>query len=183
MRSPKPLAVITVMLFLGALLGCTRSTTNKSPDVAGTIRKSLDDSRLKDVSVSQDRDKGVVTLSGNVPSDDDKARADSIAKADAPGQIVANEIAVVPSATESEAKTVNADLDKAAQKILDALLVQNRLNKSVRSDVKNGVVTLKGKVNSQSSRERTEKLAASVPNVRQVVNELEVKNQKASSTE
>ena len=33
-----------------------------------------------DVSVSQDRDKGVVTLSGKVRSDDDKGRAESIAK-------------------------------------------------------------------------------------------------------
>jgi osmotically-inducible protein OsmY len=37
-------------------------------------------------------------------------------------------------------------------------------------------------VPSQTKREQVEKLVASVPNVKQVVNELEVKNQKASST-
>ena len=50
-------------------------------------------------------------------------------------------------------------------------------------DVKNGAITLKGNVNSQARRASVEHMAAGVPNVRQVVNELEVKNQKASSTD
>ena len=37
-------------------------------------------------------------------------------------------------------------------------------------------------VNSQSKRRQAESIAASVPNVRQVVNELQVKNQKATSS-
>jgi osmotically-inducible protein OsmY len=47
--------------------------------------------------------------------------------------------------------------------------------------VKNGVITLTGNVKSQSQLDGVEKLASGVPNVRQVVNEREVKNQKASS--
>src|SRR6267154_1939284 len=88
------------LLITGMLSGC--STNSKTADVTDNIRKALDQAGFKDVSVSQDRDKGVVTLNGNVP-------------------------------TETE-------------------------------------------------REQVEKLVASVPNVKQVVNELEVKNQKASST-
>jgi osmotically-inducible protein OsmY len=42
---------------------------------------------------------------------------------------------------------------------------------------------LNGKVNSQSKRAWVEKLATEVPNVRQVVNELQVKDQKASSSD
>jgi osmotically-inducible protein OsmY len=38
-------------------------------------------------------------------------------------------------------------------------------------------------VDSQSKRQDAEKIAASVPNVQQVVNELQVKKQKASSSE
>ena len=49
-------------------------------------------------------------------------------------------------------------------------------------DVKNGVVTLKGAVNSEGKRSRAESVASKVPNVQQVVNELEVKDQKASSS-
>jgi osmotically-inducible protein OsmY len=49
--------------------------------------------------------------------------------------------------------------------------------------VKNGVVTLTGEVNSEDKRARAEKVATEVPNVTQVVNDLQVKNQKASSSQ
>ena len=77
---------------------------------------------------------------------------------------------------------MNADLDRAIDKNLDAALIQNKLNRDVRYDVKNGVVTLKGTVNSEIRRNQVAHIASSVPNVRQVVNEVEVKNQKATST-
>jgi hyperosmotically inducible protein len=173
------LAVVPVLM-AGLLAGC--SDTNKSPDVADNIRKSLDQAGYKDVSVSQDRDKGVVTLTGTVLTEGDKAQAESIAKSGAGAQVVADQIAVRPPGNESDAKTVDSDMDKAIEKNLDAVLVKNKLKKDVKYDVKNGVVTLTGDVISQSRRAQVEKLANTVPNVKQVVNELEVKNQKASST-
>jgi len=39
-----------------------------------------------------------------------------------------------------------------------------------------------GEVSSQSKRAQVEKVASTVPNVQQVVNELQVKDQKASTT-
>jgi osmotically-inducible protein OsmY len=150
--------------------------------VADEIRKSLDQSGYKDVSVSQDREKGVVTLTGHVASDGDKQQAESIAKSMSVGQVVADEIQVLPAGAESDAKAVNSDLDKGIDKNLDAALIQNRLNKDISYDVKNGVVTLKGNVNSEIRRSQAAHIASSVPNVHQVVNELQVKNQKASST-
>jgi len=62
------------------------------------------------------------------------------------------------------------------------MLVQHKLKHDVRYDVNNGVVTLKGDVPSQAQRTSVEKLAGQVPNVKQVVNKLEVKHQKATST-
>jgi osmotically-inducible protein OsmY len=185
MRSIRPIHNLLTLLAVGALAavmgGCSTSP-RKSPDVADDIRHGLDQAGLKDVSVSQDRDKGVVTLGGHVPADGDKAQAESIAKSAAGGQVVANQVAVTPPGSGSEARDVNADLDKAIEKNLDAALIERRLNKGVRYDVKNGVVTLKGEVNSQSARGQLEKIAAGVPNVQQVVNELQVKDQKATST-
>jgi hyperosmotically inducible protein len=131
--------------------------------------------------VSQDRTKGVVTLKGNVPSDDQRARAEAVAKANADGQVVADEIAVVPPGA-NDAKAVNSDLDSAIAKNLDAALLQTRLNHQVSQDVKNGVVTLTGTVNSEVTRDRVAKMAEHIPNVRQVVNELQIKDQKASSS-
>ena len=96
--------------------------------------------------------------------------------------MVADQIAVRPTGDESVAKKVDSDLDKAIEKNLDAVLVQNHLDKNVKYDVKVGVVTLTGDVSSQSKRAYVEKLTTGVPNVRQVVNELEVKNQKATAS-
>jgi hyperosmotically inducible periplasmic protein len=180
MKTLKRCLTLLALLLVTTLVGC--STTKKSPDVSDSIRKSLDQAGLKDVSVSQDRDKGVVTLGGHVAADADKAQAESIAKSNAAGQVVANQIAVIPPGVENDAKTVNSDLDKGIEKNLDAAFIQNRLQKNVKYDVKNGVVTLTGEVNSQSKRAQAEKIASSVPNVQQVVNELQVKRQKASST-
>jgi len=160
--------------------GC--SGTTKSPDVSDSIRKSLDQAGLQAVSVSQDRDKGVVTLGGHVPSDGEKSQAESIAKSIAGGQVVSNQIRVIPPAAESEAKTVNSDLDTGIEKNLDAALIQHRLNKGVKYDVKNGVATLTGEVNSQARRSHVQEIALAVPNVKQVVNELQVKNHKATSS-
>jgi hyperosmotically inducible periplasmic protein len=173
------LPVFSLLIF-GTLLGC--STTNKAPDVTDNIRKSLDQAGYKDVNVSQDRDKGVVTLTGTVPTDSDKAQAESIAKTNAESQVIADQISVRPPGNESEAKAIDSDLDKAIEKNVDATLVKHRLKKAVKYDVKNGVVTLKGDVPSQSKRQQVEQLIASVPNVKQVINELEVKGQKATSS-
>ena len=174
------LGVLTI-LTIGTLAGCS-GASSKSPAVSETIRRNLDQVNFKDVTVSQDRDKGVVTLGGHVADDADKRQAESIAKAHAAGQVVANEIALVPPGIEHDAKAVNSDLDKGIEKDLDAALIQFRLNKDVRYDVKSGVVTLKGAVNSQARRSQAESIASKVPNVQQVVNELEVKDQKATTS-
>src|SRR6185437_15662823 len=103
------LKLSVVALALAGLIGCAN---NRAPDVAGKIRDSLKQAGLNDVSVSQDRDKGVVTLAGNVKQEEEKARAQQIATPLAAGQVVANEIAVLPNGNASAAKSVNSDLDK-----------------------------------------------------------------------
>jgi hyperosmotically inducible protein len=176
----KTLQSCLTLLVAVTLVGC--STAPKSPDVSDTIRRSLDQANLKDVSVSQDRDKGVVTLSGKVATDGEKSQAESIAKSLAHEQVVSDQIAVVPPSGASDAKAINSDLDKGIEKNLDAALIQNRFHKRVKYDVKNGVVTLTGEVTSQSQRAQAERVASSVTNVKQVVNELQVRNQKATSS-
>src|SRR6202166_4324028 len=169
------------MLGLGALGGC--SGTTASPDVTSGIRTSLDQAGLKDVSVSQDRDKGIVTLGGQVAIDGDKTQAESLAKSLAGTQVVADQIAVLPPGLEKEAKAVNSDLDEGIEKNLDAALIQSNLNTSVKYEVKSAVVTLTGEVNSEKKRARAEQVATNVPNVQQVVNNLQIKDQKASSSQ
>jgi hyperosmotically inducible protein len=172
---------LLAVVLVGTLAGCS-TTSTKSADVAEKIRASLDQAGFKDVSTSQDRDKGVVTLSGHVAADADKLQAESIARSIAGPQVVSNQIAVIPPGAEKDAKTVNSDLDKGIESNLDAALVSDKLHDGVKYSVKNHVVTLSGEVDSQWKRARAEELASKVPNVQQVVNELQVKKQKATST-
>jgi hyperosmotically inducible periplasmic protein len=175
------LAVAMVGVAALTLAGCS-GTATQSPDVSGSIRASLDQAGLKYVTVSQDRDKGVVTLGGHVDVDDAKLQAEAVAKSFAGGEVVADQIAVIPPGGESAAKAVNSDLDDAIGKNLDAALIQSRLHENVKYAVKNGVVTLTGQVNSQSKRDHAAQIASSIPNTQQVVNELQIKDQKASSS-
>ena len=55
MKAIKLLLALLTLLAVGSMLGCSR--VSASPDVSDGIRKSLDQAGLKDVSVSQDRDK------------------------------------------------------------------------------------------------------------------------------
>jgi osmotically-inducible protein OsmY len=95
---------------------------------------------------------------------------------------VANQIAVIPPGAESDAKKVNSALDSGIESNLDAAFIREKLHASVKYAVKNQVVTLTGEVSSQSKRARAAEVASAVPNVQQVVNELQVKGQKATSS-
>jgi osmotically-inducible protein OsmY len=176
----KPFAATLALFCVVGLASC--SSTPKSPDVAGPIRQALDQSGFKDVSVTQDRDRGVVTLGGHVAADADKANAESIAKGFAGAQVVADQIMVLPPGNETPTKEVNKDLDEGIEKNLAAVYIQDNFTNDVKYEVKNGVVTLTGTVSSPARRAAAEKIASGVPNVVQVVNELEVKGQKATST-
>lgn len=172
---------LLAVVVAGILAGCSSSST-RAASVSASVRTALDQAGFKHVSTSQDRDKGVITLAGRVPTDRDKAQAESIARSIAGTEVVANEIAVIPPGFESDAKVVNTDLDKGIESNLDAALIVNNLHQNVSYAVRNGVVTLTGAVDAPSKRAQAETVAAAVPNVQQVVNVLQVKEQKATST-
>ena len=181
MKTTQVFFTVLALLTAGIMAGCS-TTTAKSPDISDSIRTSLDQAGLKDVSVSQDRDKGVVTLGGQVATDNAKSKAEALAKSFAGTQVVADQIAVIPVGAEKDAKAVNSDLDEGIERNLDAALIQNKMHDTVKYGVKSGVVTLSGEVNSEDKRTRAGQVASTVPNVLQVVNDLQVKDQKASSS-
>jgi osmotically-inducible protein OsmY len=182
MKTTKLFIAVLALLAIGSIAGC-RGTSANSPDVSDSIRKSLDQAGLKSVSVSQDRDKGIVTLGGSVTNANDKAQADSLAKSLAGSQVVADEIAVIPAGNADAQKAMNSDLDQGIEKNLDAALIQNKMHDAVSYAVKNAVVTLTGNVETSDMRKAAENIALAVPNVQQVVNDIQVKNQKATSSQ
>jgi hypothetical protein len=54
MKPLRSMLTLVPVLLVGGLLGCSNTPT-KSPDVTDSVRRSLDQSGYKDVSVSQDR--------------------------------------------------------------------------------------------------------------------------------
>jgi osmotically-inducible protein OsmY len=140
------------------------------------VKKALEQAELKDVTVSEDQDKNTIALGGTVHSAEAKAKAGEVAKAAANTRIIANEISVEPVGSESQAKDVASDLDDAIEKNYEAALISSGLEKQhVSFMAKNGVLTLTGRVHNANERQHAEKIAAGIPNVQQVLNQIEVR--------
>jgi hyperosmotically inducible periplasmic protein len=154
----------------------------KSPDVKTGIENALSQAGINEVSVAQDRDKGVITLSGDVFTQEDKQKVDYVTKSVSGAAVVSNQIGVRPEGFESEAKSIDTNIDAAIAREFETALTAKNFDADVKYTVNNGVLTLNGDVNSQNKRNDVEKLAASIANVQQVVNQLQVKEQRATST-
>jgi len=170
-------------MLLGALAiaGCHNEPAH--PDEKSAVTNSLSTNNLGSVSVSQDRDKGVITLTGNVTSDDQKAQAESLAKQAAPDYTVADELGVRPVGDQSQAGAVASNLDNGIEDNFKASIKANKNldDQSIHFKAKNGTLVLKGTVRTLAQKKEAGSLAKQVPNVQQVVNELEVKPGKHSS--
>lgn len=178
----KTIMASVASLLLTVAIGCS---TNKAstPDVKGQVTKAMDNAGYKDVKVAVNNDKQLVTLTGDVKTQEDKDRAEELAKTTASGFVVSNEVGVRPEGDESAAKKIDSNVDSAIEKDFKAVIIANRMEKQhIRYDAKNGVLTLKGDVDTAAQRSQVEKLAATVPNVQQVVNELDVKGAKKKTS-
>jgi hyperosmotically inducible periplasmic protein len=176
--------VPVVAVFLASALviaGCHQQPAH--PDEKSAVENSLKSNSLGDLSVSQDQDKGVITLTGNVNSDDLKSQAENLAKRAAPDYAVADEIGVRPAGGASQAQAVDSKLDNAIEDNFEASIKAHKAldDQSIHGSAKNGTLVLKGTVKTAQQKREAESLAKKVPNVQQVVNELEVKPDKHST--
>jgi osmotically-inducible protein OsmY len=139
------------------------------------VKQALQQAELQDVSVDENQDRNTITLGGKVHSENARMQAEQVAKTAAGGRIIANEISVQPVGAESSSKDIASDLDGAIEKNYNAALLAKGLDKEhIRFDAKNGVLTLKGRVKNSSARSAAEELAQATPNVRQVLNQIDV---------
>jgi hyperosmotically inducible periplasmic protein len=161
-----------------SIAGCHKS----HPDEKDAVTNSLKSNALGEVDVSQDRDKGVMTLKGDVATDAQKQQAGSLAQQAAPDYQVANEIGVRP-ADASNAGAVASDLDKGIEDNFKAEIKAHKAldDQSIHASSKNGTLEIKGSVKTMAQKREVETMAKKVPNVQQVVNELEVKSNKHST--
>jgi hyperosmotically inducible periplasmic protein len=171
----------TALLGLMLTIGCNRA--DQHPDVKDAVDSAMTQNNLGVVKVSQDRDKGVLTLTGDVDSADKKAQAENVAKAAAPGYAISDELGVRPIGMESQAKSVDSNLDSGIEDNYKASLKAHKDldDQSVSYSAKNGTLVLKGSVKTAAQKTEAIKLAKAVPNVKEVVNEIEVKPDKMST--
>lgn len=163
-------AIAACLVFATSACSKQADRTYKEP-----VKTALEQADLKDVTVSEDTDRNTLTIGGTLHSEEAKQRAADVAKANAGMRIVVNQVSVQPVGQESEAKSIASNLDDGIESNYKAALVAKRLDKEhIRFDAKNGVLTLKGSVQTTSQRNEAERVAQSVPNVQQVVNEIDV---------
>lgn len=177
-----PFLLSSAAVLAGAMIvaGCNKPA---HPDEKSAVNDALKNNNLSAVSVSQDRDKGVMTLTGNLDSQDLKNQAENAAKQAAPDYTVADEIGVRPPGA-GEAGSVASNLDSAIEDNYKAMIKAHAAlnDQSISASAKNGTLVLKGSVKTAAQKKQAEDLAKKVPNVQQVVNEIEIKPGKHSTT-
>ena len=140
-----------------------------------SVKKALEQADLNDVTVSEDKDKNTITLGGKVHSENAKQQAEQAAQSAAGNRVIANEVLVETAGQEAESKKIQSNLDSGIEKNFKAAMEAKGLDKQhVRADAKNGVLTLKGNVKSSQQKQEAQQIAQSIPNVEQVLNQIEV---------
>lgn len=164
-----------------AIAGCHNQPAHA--DEKSAVTSSLNSNNLSSIGVSQDRDKGVIALTGDVSSDGRKAQAENLAKQAAPDYTIADEIGVRPLGAQSQASAVDSNLDNGIEDNYKAEIKAHKSldDQSIHAKAKNGTLVLTGSVKTPGQKKEAESLANKVPNVQQVVNELEVKPKKHST--
>jgi hyperosmotically inducible protein len=167
---------VILSLVLGGALALT-GCSSAHPDEKDAVNNALTANQLGVVSVSQDRDKGVMTLTGDVETADKKQQAETVAKQAAPDYTVANQIGVRPIGGESQAKAVDSALDDGIENNYKAALKAHKKldEQSISYKSKNGTLTLSGTVHTTREKKEAGDLAKKIPNVKELVNEIEVK--------
>lgn len=130
---------------------------------------------------------GVVTLTGQVPTEIDKDLAASVARDVPEVQNVENQLQVQPGLKPSEASVREgmrvSDLEIRAD-LNEKLLTSEALKgQSIQVSVQDRVVTLNGQVENPMQKAGAAQLASSLANVVNVVNNLQVTNPGASQNE
>jgi osmotically-inducible protein OsmY len=152
---------------------------------AGTTRKVKTalglSKRLAGFDIGVGTSEGVVTLTGQVPSENAKSLAGEIAR-DTPGvSDVKNEIAVEPGAQPSSESVHVEDLEIRVA-ILEAFAHSRELGgKNIDVKVDNRAVTLSGSVETPAQRNGAEQIARAVDGVASVTNNLAVTNPQAAT--
>lgn len=170
------LIFLAISVLTGA--GCGSPVLDDVALSAKVKSKLAADRETSAIKIGVDTVNGVVTLSGVVPTEREKAKAEEVARTTEGVKQVVNQITINPDsigASNAEQKAEEAVSDAAIlTKIKAKLLAEGITGTNV--DVANGAVTLKGTVENAGRVAQADELARSTNGVKSVNNQLTVKN-------
>ncbi len=161
------------LLSCALLTGCSLYHKQHA-DEKGAVTTALDNNGLGSITVTQNRNSGMMTLTGEVKTQAQVAQATNVAKQAAPDYTISNDAAVV-SAT-NQGSTTPSPTDAAIENSYKtAIKDHNALEKqNISFTAQNGKLVLKGSVRTEAEKREAEELAKKVPHVQQVVNNIQV---------
>jgi osmotically-inducible protein OsmY len=134
--------------------------------------------------VNVETNRGVVTLAGEVASEGERRHAIAIARSTDGVTEVRDQLTIVPETRTSATRDRRETADNATERVGDTWIttkIQSKyfLDEQVRGssidvDTRDGVVTLKGQIESSAARQMAETIARETDGVRRVVNQLTV---------
>jgi osmotically-inducible protein OsmY len=173
-----------------SLLGRVWGESQSAADIAVTnqVKSAFSLSkRLSAYEITIGAKDGAVTLTGQVPTEVDKQLAGSVVKDIPDVKSVDNQLQVNPGIKPSETSKREGmrvtDLEIRADLNEKLAMSQALQGQSIQTNVQDRTVTLAGRVETPAQKTGAEQLARSVPNVVDVVNNLEVNNPAAGQNE
>ncbi len=200
-KSKKMLALVPLVLLAFAICWVYFFPQSRVPRAAGQMIQQATDAttsgkvksafmlskRLSVYDIEAITQNGVVTLSGQVPSEIDKELAEKVARDTRGVNQVSNQLIVEPQIKPSEASLREskriADLEIQAD-LRERLAASPELSgKTIQITVTNRNITLVGEVETPAQKSGAEQLARSLANVTGVTNQLSVSNPSAPQQE
>ena len=174
-----------VLIAVGlCFVGCSSQAVDDSTVTAKVKTKLATDTQTSAIKIGVDTVAGVVTLSGTVPTDTEKNRAEQLAKNTDGVKRVVNKISVDPNSLGATnigekageaVKTVGGAIsDEAILATVKAKLIADGIT-GTTVDVNGGKVVLKGEVDNAQKKAKAEDLARKTNGVKDVRNQLTVK--------
>jgi osmotically-inducible protein OsmY len=166
---------IVGLLAAGPMVTACADRAN-TPDYQDRVNDSLKNAKIDNVKADWKKDEQALHLTGEAESAADKARAEELAKqvVGTSGRVV-NEVKVEGANDEAMDDRVEEQLDRLFKE--DDEWDRDKLD--LKFDSKAGVVTITGDAPSEAVKERITARVKQVPGVKDVVNNLEVKDAKA----
>ena len=173
MRKKKAIACVALAFVVSLVVACTQAT---DATITGTIKTKLAaDSRVRASDINVDTTNGVVTLTGNLDSQEAKDAALQVARGTTGVSDVKDMISVRSGTASGEApdpkRTIGGRIDDAGITMrVKARLLEDPLVKGLQIDVdtRDSVVFLTGTVGSEAERKQAIEIAKSTEGVTKV---------------